>query len=122
MGKLHYLYAWSLLWFEWNFKGAGKRVSGSQTLYPNYSWTDYHLALGHYEDAYQGAIKNIDYDPKNDVAWTGVITSSYFANHDPDKVIRKALVTPVIRIIFSFALNQLAFYVSEKNMMKLFPY
>jgi TolB-like protein len=96
-GEAHYLYAWSLLWFEWNFKGAEKEYLEARRIYPNYSWTDYHLALGHYEDAYQGAIKNIDYDPKNDVAWTGVITSSYFANHDPDKVIRKALVTPVIR-------------------------
>jgi TolB-like protein len=96
-GEAHYLYAWSLLWFEWNFKNAEKEYMEARRIFPNYSWTDYHLALGQFEDAYQGAIKNIDFDPKNDIAWTGIINSSYFANHEPEKVIRKALVTPIIR-------------------------
>jgi tetratricopeptide (TPR) repeat protein len=39
----------------------------------------------------------VDFDSKNVIAWTGVITSSYFADHDPENEIRKALTTPDIR-------------------------
>jgi TolB-like protein len=95
--EAHNLLAWSLLWFEWNFKAANKEYHETRRIFPNYSWTDYHLALGQFEEGYEGAIKNVDFDSKNEIPWTGIITSSYFANHDPDGIIRKALVTPYIR-------------------------
>jgi Predicted integral membrane protein len=96
-GEAHYLFAWSLLWFEWNFKAAYKEYKEARRIFPNYSWTDYHLALGQFDEAYEGAINNIDFDSKNALSWTGIITSSYFANHDPENEIRKALTIPIIR-------------------------
>jgi TolB-like protein len=96
-GEAHYLFAWSILWFEWDFKAAAKEYKEARRIFPNYSWTDYHLALGQFEEGYKGAIKDINFDSKNANSWTGIINSSYFANHDPEGVIRKALTTPIIR-------------------------
>ena len=96
-GEAHYLYAWSLLWFEWDFKAAANEYKEARRIFPNYSWTDYHLALGQFEEGYKGAIKDINFDPKNANSWTGIITSSYFAGHDPEDEIRKAFRTPIIR-------------------------
>jgi TolB-like protein len=96
-GEAHKIYAWSLLWFEWNFKAAGKEYQDARRVFPNYSWTDYLLATGQFQEAYEGAINNINYDLKNWEAWVGIISSSFFADHDPKGKIRKALTTPDIR-------------------------
>jgi TolB-like protein len=96
-GDAHMFYAKSLLWFDWNFKAADKEYRETRRIFPNYSWTDYLVALGQFKEAYDGAIKNINFDLKNWEAWVGIITSSYFANHDPEGKIRKALMTPDIR-------------------------
>jgi TolB-like protein len=96
-GEAHNLFAWSLLWYEWNFKAAGKEYQETQRIFPNYSWTDYLLALGQFKEAYDGAIDNINFDSKNWEAWAGIITSSYFANREPGSEIRKALNNPSVR-------------------------
>lgn len=96
-GEAHNLFAWSLLWYEWNFKDADKEYQETRRIFPNYSWTDYLVALGQFDEAYYGAKNNINFDSKNWEAWAGIITSSYFANREPESEIRKALNTPTIR-------------------------
>ena len=96
-GEAHMFYAKSLLWFDWNFKAADKEYRETQRIFPNYSWTDYLVAVGQFKEAYDGAINNINFDSKNWEAWVGIITSSYFANRDPEGKIRKALNTLDIR-------------------------
>ena len=96
-GEAHRLFAWSLLWYECNFKEAGKEYEETKRIYPNYSWTDYLVAIGQFDEAYYGAIKSVDNDLTNSIAWLGVIISSYFANRGPENIISKALTTPIIR-------------------------
>lgn len=96
-GVAHKYYASSLLWFEWNFKAAAKEYQETRRIFPNYSWTDYLLAIGQFKEAYDGASDNINFDSKNWEAWVGIITSSYFANQDPESKIRKAIAIPDIR-------------------------
>ncbi|HLP72397.1 MAG TPA: hypothetical protein VK155_05795 [Bacteroidales bacterium] len=96
-GQAHEFYARSLLWFEWNFKAAAEEYREARRIFPNYSWTDYLIAIGNFNEAYDGAINNINFDSKNWEAWVGVLTSSYFADHDPEGKIRKALATPKIQ-------------------------
>jgi TolB-like protein len=96
-GEAHRLFAWTLLWYECNFRDSEKEYKETQRIYPNYSWTDYLVALGQFDEAYSGAIKNVDFDSTNSVAWAGMIISSYFSNNEPETIIRKALTTHSIR-------------------------
>ena len=96
-GEAHRLFAWSLLWYECNFKAVEKEYGETKRIYPNYSWTDYLVALGQFDEANNGAIKNLNADSTNSLAWSGIILSSYFANSGPESIIRKALSTPIIR-------------------------
>jgi TolB-like protein len=96
-GSAHTYMAWGLLWYEWDFAGAEKEYEKINLIYPNYSWTDYEVATGQFEQAYKGAIIGTETDSKNANVWQGVIISSYFAGHDPESVIRKVLTTPVMK-------------------------
>jgi len=96
-GIAHNLFAWSVLWYEWDFKTADKEYRETKRIFPNYSWTDYLVAMGQFEEAYDGAFKNATFDSKNWQTWVGIITSSYFANREPGSEIRKALSIPTIR-------------------------
>jgi TolB-like protein/class 3 adenylate cyclase len=96
-GIAHRFFAWSLIWYEWNFEAAEREYRETQRIFPNYSWTDYHLALGQFEEAYEGAIKNVEIDSRNSISWTGIITSAYFADRDPESTLRDALTKPIIR-------------------------
>jgi tetratricopeptide (TPR) repeat protein len=53
--------------------------------------------LGQFDEAYKGSVNNVDFDSKNALSWTGIITSSYFAGRDPENEIRKALTIPEVR-------------------------
>jgi TolB-like protein len=96
-GQAHIYMAWALLWYEWDFAGAEKEYMESRRIFPNYSWTDFEVTKGHYEQAYQGAVTDIETDTKNENAWQGVIVSAYFAGRNADSIIRKALATPVMK-------------------------
>jgi tetratricopeptide (TPR) repeat protein len=89
--------AWTLLWYERDFEGALKEYEETRRIFPNYSWTDYHLSLGQFDEGYDGAILNVEIDSRNFNAWQGIITSSYFAGQDPKSKIKDALTTPIVR-------------------------
>jgi TolB-like protein/tetratricopeptide (TPR) repeat protein len=95
--QAHVWMAWGLLWYEWDFAGSQKEYRECQRIYPNYSWTDYELASGHFEQAYKGALVGVDIDSRNFISWTSMITSAYFSDHDPHNAITKALNTPKIK-------------------------
>ena len=96
-GDAHMFMAWALLWFEWNFAGAEKEYEEVRRIFPNYSWTDYEIATGQFEQAFKGAILGVEIDSKNLLSWTGIITSAYFAKQNPDSIIRKVLTLPIIK-------------------------
>lgn len=82
-GFAHERMAWSLLWFEWNFKAAEKEYLETKRIYPNYTWTDYLLAIGNFEEAVRDADLGIEFDPTSPTTWSGKILSQYFASqHD----------------------------------------
>jgi tetratricopeptide (TPR) repeat protein len=78
-GFAHERMAWSLLWFEWNFKGAEKEYLETKRIYPNYTWTDYLLANGNFEEAVRDAEPGIEFDPTSPTTWSGKILSQFFA-------------------------------------------
>jgi tetratricopeptide (TPR) repeat protein len=88
-GGAHRTMAWSSLWYEWDFETAKKEYAETQRIFPNYSWPDFHLALGQFEQAYVGALACVEIDSRNFNTWTGLILSSYFASHDPRGTLRK---------------------------------
>jgi TolB-like protein len=94
--RAHDLFATALLYFEWNFKAADKEYQEARRIFPNYCWSDYLIALGQFKEAYEGAINNLNLDPKNAFTHAGIILSSYFVNRDPESEIMKALKTPTI--------------------------
>jgi TolB-like protein/class 3 adenylate cyclase len=96
-GIAHRFMAWTLLWYERDFEGALKEYEETRRIFPNYSWTDYHLSLGQFDEGYDGAILNVEIDSRNFNAWQGIITSSYFAGQDPKSKIKDALTTPIVR-------------------------
>jgi TolB-like protein len=91
--QAHQYMAWALLWYEWNFGAAEKQYKEVKRIFPNYSWTDFEVATGHFEAAYEGAVEGVETDSKNANLWQGIIISSYFAGKDPESIIKKALRT-----------------------------
>jgi TolB-like protein len=89
----HQYMAWALLWYEWNFEAAQKQYEEVKRIFPNYSWTDFEVATGHFEAAYDGAVEGVETDSKNANRWQGIIISSYFAGKDPEGIVKKALRT-----------------------------
>jgi tetratricopeptide (TPR) repeat protein len=89
-GEAHMLFAMSLLWFEWNFKDAGREYAEARRIYSLNSWTDYLLAMGRFDEAYAGAVLNIKADPMNGPFWAGAVLSAFFAGRNPEKIIKQA--------------------------------
>ncbi|MCK5279504.1 MAG: hypothetical protein KAK04_13210, partial [Cyclobacteriaceae bacterium] len=82
-GFAHERMAWSLLWFEWNFKEAEKEYLETKRIYPNYTWTDYLIANGNFKEAVREAEPGIEFDPTSPTTWSGKILSQFFASqHD----------------------------------------
>jgi len=97
-GYAHQRMAWSLLWFEWDFKAAQKEYLEVKRIFPNYSWTDYHIVMGQFDEAILGATKEVELDPNSPVVWAGKILSQYFAgqNNESLKTINSALMDTTI--------------------------
>ena len=89
--------AWSYLWYDWDFDEAENSYSETKRVYPNYSWTDFLLATGRYEEAYKGSLRNIEADSPNSLSVTGMIVSSYFAERSPLEYIDRIMTTQIIR-------------------------
>jgi tetratricopeptide (TPR) repeat protein len=90
-GYAHMFMAWSLLWYEWNFAGAEKEYEETKRIYPNYSWIDFEVSTGRFEQAFKGAMQKIDISPKDPGGWQELIVAAYFAGHEPEKIVRTAL-------------------------------
>jgi tetratricopeptide (TPR) repeat protein len=93
----HIWLAWGLLWYEWNFDGSLKEYNECKRIFPNYSWTDFELAAGNFDEAYKGALVGVEVDSRNFISWTGIVLSAFLAGHDPSDAIKKALITPTIK-------------------------
>jgi TolB-like protein/class 3 adenylate cyclase len=95
----HLRMAWSLLWFEWDFEKAEREYLEAKRIFPNYSWTDYLVAIGRFNEALAGAKKSVDVDPRSPTAWQGKILSQYFAGHHDEalKTIDYAINDTTIR-------------------------
>jgi len=95
--QAHQRMAWSKLWFEWDFEGAEKEYHETKKIYPNYSWTDFLVATGDFEEAVRGAERSMEIDPTAALSWAGMIISQYFAGEYQRvlKTIQKSLDDPV---------------------------
>lgn len=96
-GAAHRKMAWSLLWYEWDFENAEISYEETKRIFPNYSWTDFLLATGRFDEAYKASLTNMEADSPNSLSVTGVISSSYFAGKEAATYIDEVLRTPVIR-------------------------
>ncbi len=79
-GAAHERMAWSLLWFEWDFEGAEEEYFETKRIYPNYTWTDYLVATGNFDQAVKEADLGIEFDPTSPTLWSGKILSQFFAD------------------------------------------
>jgi tetratricopeptide (TPR) repeat protein len=77
----HIAIAWSLLWFEWDFEGAGIEYQKAKKILPNYSWSDFLVATGNFEEAVSGAEKNAEINPNSTLSIVGLMTAQYYAGH-----------------------------------------
>ncbi len=95
--QAHLRMAWSILWFEWDFEGAETEYKKTKKIYPNYSWTDFLIATGQFEEAVQGAERSMEIDPSSALSWAGIITAQYFSGQHQEvlNTIQKALDDPV---------------------------
>ena len=82
----HSFLAFEYLWYEWDFQKAEEEFNRLKTLRPNYSWTDYLIATGRYDEALQGALTAVETDPLANFTIADKILSYYFADHPAEAI------------------------------------
>jgi len=82
------------LWYQWDFEAAEKEYWILKELNPNYTWGDFLVASGRFEEAVKDTELGVQINPLSSVIWGEKIISLYF-NNQPEKslkVIEEGLV------------------------------
>jgi TolB-like protein/class 3 adenylate cyclase len=82
------------LWYQWDFEAAEKEYWILKELNPNYTWGDFLVTSGRFEEAVKDTELGVQINPLSSVIWGEKIISLYF-NNQPEKslkVIEEALV------------------------------
>ena len=98
-GIAHQFLAHSKLWFDWDFEGAEKEYQETKRIFPNYTWTEYLIAQGKYEEALIGAKNYIEINPTETYAWVFLIKAYYYTGFYREAVnyIKKGLMDSTMR-------------------------
>lgn len=85
--------AFSLLWFDWDFRGAEREYSMVRKIYPSYAWVDFLIATERFNEAFEGAQNNMDFNPNSVSPVQDYINACYFVGRYEDAIlhIRSAL-------------------------------
>ena len=78
--QAHLSLARSYLWYEWDFEAADREYQILIDLTPNFSWTDFLIASGRFEEALERSKIRFELNPLSPGALTSRILSNYFNN------------------------------------------
>ncbi len=85
--QAHIYLAHSYLWYEWDFEASDKEFQTLLELNPNYSWADFLIASGRFEEALERSMISFEIDPLSSGVWTDIILSHYFNNQPTEALV-----------------------------------
>lgn len=104
----------SLLWFEWDIKGAEKSFLEVKRIIPSFVWTDLLILTGRINEALKGAANSVELDPRSMEGWTGLILSQYFAGKHNE------VLTTIEKALLSNTSGGRPFLLSESSRVLMF--